>query len=163
MLNFVIIVFILIGLTIHRYLTAFLEQGLLPNSLGFLFFANSFLLTYLVSFVWMFGIVAGVVVFLLCYLQVVYCAGLWVFSIPWLISRRRATTIPRVNREVYASFPLIVMIVAALTVVNFFVSPYKSMWEVLGEGGWTAVLVFIGILVVGNVARIVVRSKKVTE
>jgi hypothetical protein len=129
MLNVVIIVFILLGLTIHRYLTAFWEQGLLPYSLGFLVFANFFALTYLVSFVWMFGMVAGVVVFLLCYLQVVYSAGLWVFSLPGLISRYRATTIPRVNRLVYGNFSLIVMIIAALTVMNFFVSPYKSMWE----------------------------------
>src|SRR5690242_14676580 len=63
----------------------------------------------------MFGMVAGVIVFLLCYLQAVYSAGLWVFSLPWLISRHRATTMPRVNRLVYSNFPLIVMIVAALT------------------------------------------------
>lgn len=67
-----------------------LETKISSYSFGFLFFANSFAVTCLASFVWMFGTVAGVVVFLLlCYLQVVYSAGLWVFSLSWLIAMHR--------------------------------------------------------------------------
>lgn len=163
MLNIVIIVLILVGLTVHRHLSFFWEEGILPYSFGFLFFANSFALTYLVSFVWMFGVVAGIIVALLCYLQVVYSVGLWVFSLPWLISMQKNSTLPRVNPLVYGGFSFLVMIIAALTVVNFFVSPYKSMWEIIGEDVWTPVLVFAGILIVGNLARVAIMSRMVKE
>jgi len=166
MLNIAIIVFILFGLIVHRYLTTFWEQGQLPYSMGFLFFANSFALTYLVSFIWMFGIIGGIVVALLCFLQVVYSAGLWVFSLPGLISMHKSLdnfTIPKVNPLVYGGFSFIVIIVAILTVINFFVSPYKSMWELMGENVWTPILIFLGILVVGNIGRVAVMSKFMKE
>jgi len=159
MLNIIIILLILLGDTVHRYLSYFWEEGILPYSFGFLFFANFFVLTYLLGFIWMFGIVAGVIVAVLCYLQVVYSAGLWVFSVPRLISVARNPRIPTANPLVYGGFSILVMIVAALAVLNFFVSPYKSMWEMVGEDVWTPVLVFAGVLVVGNVARVVIMSK----
>ncbi len=162
MLSITIIVFILIGLIVHRHLTAFWEQGMLPYSMGFLLFANSFALIYLVSFIWMFGIIGGIVVALLCYLQVVYCAGLWVFLLPVLISWQKSLdnfTIPKVNPLVCGRFSFLVIIVAILTVINFFASPYKSMWELMGENVWTHILIFIGILVIGNVGRVAVLPK----
>lgn len=158
--------FILLGLIVHRYLSGFWEQRQLPHSMGFLFFAHFFALTYLVSFVWMFGILGGIVVALLCFLQVVYSAGLWVFSLPGLVSMRKSLdnyTIPRVNLMVYGGFSFLVIIVAILTVVNFFISPYKSMWELIGENIWTPILIFLGILVVGNVGRVAVMSKFLKE
>ena len=157
MLNIAIIALILVGITVHNYLSSYWEQGLLPYSIGFLFFANSFALVYLVSFIWMFGIVAGIIIALLCFLQLVYSAGLWIFIIPWLININRNFAIPRVNPLIYGGFSFLVEIVAILTVVNFFVSPYKSMWELMGENVWTPILIFFGVLVVGNVARITLR------
>lgn len=162
MLNITIIVFILLGLIVHRYLTTFWEQGQLPYSMGFLFFANSFALIYLVSFIWMFGITGGIVVAFLCFLQIVYSAGLWVFSLPGLISMHKILdnfTIPKVNPLIYGGFSFLVIIVAILTVINFFVSPYKVIWELMGENVWTPILIFIGILVIGNVGRAAVMSK----
>jgi len=162
MLNVIIIVSVLIGLIVHRYLSTFWEQGQLPYSMGFLFFANFFALIYLVSFIWMFGIIGGIVVALLCYLQVVYSAGLWVFALPGLISMHKSLDnliIPKVNPLVYGGFSFLVIIVAILTVINFFVSTYKSMWERVGENVWTSILTFIGIIVLGNIARVVVMSK----
>jgi len=130
--------------------------------MGFLFFANSFALIYLVSFIWMFGITGGIVVALLCFLQIVYSAGLWVFSLPGLISMHKSLdnfTIPKVNPLIYGGFSFLVIIVAILTVINFFVSPYKVIWELMGENVWTPILIFIGILVIGNVGRAAVMSK----
>jgi hypothetical protein len=130
--------------------------------MGFLLFANSFAITYLVSFIWMFGIIGGIVVALLCFLQVVYSAGLWVFSLPGLISMHKSLdnfTIPKVDPLVYGGFPFIVIVVAILTLINFFVSPYKSMWELTGENVWTLILIFFGILVAGNIGRVAVMSK----
>ncbi|MCX5718244.1 MAG: hypothetical protein NTW44_08110 [Nitrospirae bacterium] len=130
--------------------------------MGFLFFVYSFALIYLVSFIWMFGIIGGIVVALLCFLQVVYSAGLWVFSLPVLISMHKSLdnfTIPKVNPLVYGGFSFTVIIVAILTVINFFVSPYKSMWELMRENVWTPILIFLGILVAGNIGRVAVMSK----
>jgi len=162
MLNVIIIVSILIGLIAHRYLSTFWEQGNLPYSMGFLLLANFFALIYLVSFIWMFGIIGGIVVALLCYLQVVYSAGLWVFALPGLISMHKSLDnliIPKVNPLVYGGFSFLVIIVAILTAINFFVSTYKSMWEPMGENAWTSILIFIGIIALGNIARIAVMSK----
>jgi len=159
MLNLVILGLILVGLTVHRYLTVYWEQRMLPYSFGFTFFVKIFALTCLVSFVWMFGAVAGVVIFLLCLLQVVYSAGLWIFSLPWLIAMERKQSIPSVNLLVYGGFSYLVMGIVVLTAANFFVSSYGSAWDALGDHVWTAVLVFIGVLLLGNVARISIMSK----
>lgn len=166
MLNITIIIVILLGLIVHRYLTTFWEQRQLPYPMGFLFFANSFALIYLVSFIWMLGIIGGTVVALLCFLQVVYSAGLWVFFLPGLISMHKSLdnfTISKVNPFVYGGFSFLVIIVAILTVINFFVSPYKSMWEFMGENVWPPIIIFLGILVVGNIARVAVMSKFMKE
>lgn len=166
MLNVIIIVLILIGLIVHRYLSGFWELDQLPNSMGFLFFANFFAFIYLVSFIWMFGIIGGIVVTFLCYLQVVYSAGLWVFSLPGLISMHKSLDnfiIPKVNLLAYGGFSFLVMTVAILTVVNFFVSSYKSMWELLGDNIWPPILIFIGIVALGNITRVAVVSKFMKE
>lgn len=163
MLNIIIIVLILAGLAVHRYLSAFWEQGQLPYSMGFLLFGNFFALTYLVSFIWMVGVVEGIIVSLLCYFQAVYSAGLWVFSLPWLISMNKNISIPRVNPSVYGSFPFLIIITAALTAVNFFASQYRSMWELIGENYRTTVFAFVGVLIIGNVARLAIMSKIVKE
>ncbi len=162
LISLTIIILILVGLIAHRSLTTFWEQGQLPYSMGFLFFANSFALIYLVSFIWMFGIIGGIVVAFLCYLQVVYSAGLWVFSLPGLINMHKSLDnfeIPKVNPLVYGGFLFLVITIAILTAINFFVSPYKSIWELMGKNGWIPILIFFGILVIGNIARIFAMSK----
>lgn len=159
LLNISIIVLILIGLIVHRHLTAFWEQDLLPYPFGFLLFANSFAVIYLVSFIWMFGIVGGIIVALLCYLQVVYTAGLWVFLLPGLIRTQKSLanfTIPEVKPLVYGGFTFLVIIVAILNVINFYASPYESMRELMGENVFSYAGIFVVILVIGNIARLTV-------
>jgi len=163
MLDIIIIVLILIGLTVHRYLTTFWEQGRLPYSAGFTRFANLFALIYLVSFIWMFGAVAGIIVSILCYFQIVYSAALWLFLLPFLLSmygtHRNFTTPPQVNPFIYGGFSFIVIILGVLTIANFFISEYKSILELSDGNFWTLVLSFLAILIVGNVVRIVIMSK----
>jgi hypothetical protein len=162
MLNVIIIIFIFLGLILHRYLTTFWEQGTLPYSMGFLVFANSFIVIYLISFIWMFGAIGGIVAALLCFLQIIYTAGLWVFALPGLISMHKSINnymTPKVNLSAYAGFSFVVMLVAILTAVNFFVSPYKSMWEIVSDDIETSLIIFVGILVIGNITRMLVMSK----
>lgn len=163
MLNTVIIALVLLGLSIHRYLSTLLEQGRLPYQMGFLFFANLFAVLYLVSFVWMFGLLAGIVVTMLCYFQIVYSAGLWLLSLPWLLSMHRNRTMPRVNPLAYGGFSFLVMALGLLATANFFLSRYKSGWKLFGETYMITALVFLAILIVGNLSRVVIMSKLMKE
>lgn len=159
MLNIIIIVLILLGLLVHRYLTTFYEQGRLPYSMGFTMFATVFWIIYSASFIWMFGIVGGIIVTLLCFFQILHVSILWIFSVPGLIQIYKNRDIPRLNPLIYGGFSYLILLIAILTVVNFFVSPYKSMLEIIGDDLWPSILVFIGIVVVGNIARVITLSK----
>jgi hypothetical protein len=72
-------------------------------------------------------------------------------------------TIPRVNPLVYGGFSFLVSIVAILTAVNFFVSPYQSIWDSMDGERWIPMLLFLALLAVGNLARITVMSRMVKE
>ena len=162
MLNFVIIILIFLGLIVHRYLTTFWEQERLPYPRVFLFYACSFSLIYLVSFIWMFGIIAGFILALLCFLQLMYGSVLWIFNLPVVINRLKNFDNDGVFLEVdffvYGGFSFLVIIVAILTAINFFVSSYKSMWKLMENDIWTLILIFVGIVVVGNIARVAIMS-----
>jgi len=159
MLNVIIIALIVVGLVVHRYLTGFYEQGLLPYSMGFTLFATIFWLIYSVSFTWMFGIIGGVIMALLCFFQILHVSILWVFSLPGLIKMYINRDIPRVNPFIYGGFSYLILLIAILTVINFFVSPYKSMLKLIEDDIGTIVFVFVSIVVIGNIARAITLSK----
>lgn len=159
MLNIIIIALILLGLVVHRYLTVFWEQGMLPYSMGFTLFATAFMAIYSVSLIWMFGIVGGIIVALLCIFQILHVSILWIFSVPGLIQMYNNRNIPRVNPLIYGGFSYLILLIAILTVINFFVSPYKSMMELIEDDIGPVIFVFVGIVAVGNIARIITMSK----
>jgi len=164
MLNIIIIILILIALTTHRYLTAFWEQRQLPYSAGFMLFANVFALLYLVSFIWMFGAVAGIIISVLCYFQIIYATFLWIILLPWLMLMHRPNrnfALPEVNPFIYGGFSFLVIILGVITIVNFFISEYKSMLEFFNGSPWILAIVLLAILIIGNVSRIVIMSKLV--
>jgi len=107
----------------------------------------------------MFGWLAGIIIAALCYLQVIYSAGLWILSLPLLLNMHQNLTIPRLNPFVYGCFSFIVIGLGLLVVANFFISRYKSAWELFGENYMTATLVFIAILIMGNLSRVGIMSK----
>lgn len=72
MLSLIILILIVVGLVIHRYLTIFGEQGMLPYAMDFLMFANIFSIIYLVNFIWVFGFVLGIIIAVLTFLQIVF-------------------------------------------------------------------------------------------
>ena len=69
MLNIVIITLIVVGLIIHRYFTSFWEQNLLPHSIGFLIFVFLLVVLYLINFMWIFGILTGIIFSVLSFLE----------------------------------------------------------------------------------------------
>ena len=66
-------------------------------------------------------------------------------------------TIPQVNPFIYGGFSFIVVILAVLTIVNFFVSDYASILEHVNF--LTLGLSSLAILIIGNVARMVILSR----
>jgi hypothetical protein len=164
MLNAIIIVLILVGLTTHRYLSTFWEQNKLPYPMGFNIFANLFALIFLVGYIWIFGVVPGIIVSILSYFQIVYSAFLWVFLLPYLISTMRnnfSDTViafmcpPKVNPLIYGGFSILVIILGILVASNFFISGYKSAWNLISDNYWTVALVSLGVLVLGNIVRLI--------
>ena len=136
---------------------------MLPYSMGFLTFANIFLVIYLVNFVWIFGIMVGIVIFLLTFLQIVYASFLWPFLLPQLISIHKNPTIPKVNPLIYGSWSYIVIGLGLLTAVNFFVSDYasltKSTIESFGGSHITPIIWIVGIAMLSNIIRSFILSK----
>ncbi len=163
MLSILIIVATLIGLATHRYLSTFWENGLLPYSFGFLFFANLFAFAYLIGFIWMFGIIAGLVVAALCYFQIIYTAGLWITGIPFLLTMFRLNSMPKVNLLVYGGFSFLVWGLVALVVINFFITPYAWGWNLIENNLWPVLVSFAGVLVVGNIARMIIMSRLLAD
>jgi len=167
MLDIIILILILVGLVIHRYLTSFWEQGMLPHAMGFLTFTNIFTALYFVNFVWVFGFVAGIVIFLLTFLQIIYASFLWPFLLPQLLSNHKKPTLPKVNLIAYSSWSYIVIGLGLLTVVNFFVSDYasltKSIVESFGGSYITPTFWIIGITVLSNIVRSYALSKFFNE
>ena len=108
----------------------------------------------------------GVIAALLCFLQIVHSACLWIFSVPGLISMHKSLDdlkIPKANPLVYGGFSFLVIIVAILTAINFFVSPYKSMWNLIGGNSQGFVLIFLAVLVPSNMARLAVMKQFIKE
>lgn len=70
---------------------------------------------------------------------------------------------PRVNPMAYGGFSFLVIILGVLTAANFFVSPYMSIWKYLGVSYKMPALVFLVILIVGNLARVSVMSRAMKE
>ena len=159
MLNIVIIALIVVGLIIHRYLTSFWEQELLPYSMGFLVYVFLFVVLYLINFIWIFGILTGIILSVLSFLQIIHSSCLWIFLLPSALMMQGNLNIPKVNLIAYSGWSFVVLILGILTIANFFVSPYQSGWEYF-DYNYKAVAIITGLtVIIGNIARICVMSK----
>jgi len=159
MLNYAIVVLVLLSLTIHRYLVSYRDNGLLPYARGFDIFSIILALTHTVAFVWMLGIVAGMIAALLCFFQIVHMTILWIFLTPGLIRVNIEKTMPRVNGVVYGSFSYLVGALIILVIINFFISPYKVVWTSIQKNMVNLAIFGGGLLLFGNLIRIVVLKK----
>jgi hypothetical protein len=153
LLDIAIILLILVGLTVHTYLDNFYDQGRLPYSRSFSVFVNVFALIYFVSFIWMFGVAIGLVIGLLCYFQIIYSAGLWVFLIPYLVRIKHAPEKNNVNLLVYWCHSKLILLLGILTVINFFITPYGSVSMLFNDNYWAPAVVFAAVLIGGNIMR----------
>ena len=170
MINLIILILIVAGLIIHRYLTTFWEHGMLPYAMGFLMFANIFSIIYLVNFIWMFGFVVGVIIAVLTFFQIVFASFLWPFLLPQLMSvhKKQAPSklfskLTNVSQITYGSWSFLIIGLGLLTIINFFVSDYASLTKTIVaffDGNYiTPILWVIGIALISNVIRSYALSK----
>ena len=73
----------------------------------------------------------------------------------------RNFALPEVNPFIYGGFSFLVIILGVITIVNFFISEYKSMLEFFNGSPWIPAIVLLAILIIGNASRIVIMSKLV--
>jgi len=170
MLSIIILILIIVGLIIHRYLSAYWEQGNLPYAMGFLMFANIFAFIYLVNLIWMFGFILGIIITALTYFQIVFASFLWPFLLPQLVNiyKNQPTSklfqkLTSANQIIYGFFSYLVIGLGVLMIINFFVSSYASLTKIIIElfDGYiiTPILWIVGIAVVSNIIRSCVLSK----
>jgi len=163
MISLIILILIIVGLIIHRYLTTFWEQRMLPYPIGFLIFVNMFAVIYLINFVWIFGFVVGIIAFLLTFFQIIYSSFLWPFLLPQLINIHKKPIIPKVNSLVYGSWSYSVIGLGLLTIVNFFVSDYASLTKSIirfFDGSYTTPIFWVvSISIMSNIIRSFILSK----
>lgn len=154
MFNIVVIITILIGTAIHRYLTPFYEDKNLPYPVGFLVVANSFMLFYVIGFIWMFGFVTGIIVSALFIFSLIQSAIFWGFNVPSSIRIMKKFEYPKVNMAAYSSFLPVLLLAIILIIVNFFVSTYKSAFELIKDDVMIYCASILGIVITGNIIRI---------
>jgi len=65
----------------------------------------------------------------------------------------------RVNPFIYGGFSFLVMFLGVLTAVNFFVSPYMSIWGLMGENTMMYAIIFLVVLILGNLGRVAIMSR----
>lgn len=160
-MNITIIILILIGLIIHRYLSAFWEQKILPYPKGFTFISSLFALLYTINFIRMFGFWIGLLISALCFFQLVYSTFLWPFLLPSLKNILSNNTITKVNLFVYSiCWNSGVILILILTIINLFIAEYKEFLELLKSFIDTKNITIISILIISsNIIRGIVMKK----
>jgi len=150
--NLIIVTLIIICLCVHRYLSFFWERKELRYPRGFLLFANTFVILYLVNFIYIFGPKIGVSLFLISFFQILYLSFLWPTMIPFLIKVNKNNEIPKVNDYVYGSWSWLVIVLFILTVGNLIFSEYNPtlMQEIFDVN---TLILIISLAITGNIFR----------
>jgi hypothetical protein len=144
---------VLAGLTLHSYLDNFYDRGEIPYPRSFSLFVNLFALAYCFNFIWIFGAIAGLVITVLCYLQIVHSAVLWIIWLPYLARVKHAPEKDKLNRFLYWCHSKIAFLTGALAVANCVVIPFGHGGRLL-EGHYAiTIVVSLVVLAVGNMVR----------
>jgi len=165
MISILVLILILIGLVIHRYLNIFWENGELPYPSGFTLFSTLFIVIYLVDYIWLFGFLIGIIVFLLTLFQIIFSSYLWPFLLPSLINIHKKPSAllyldpPKVNLFIYGLWSFIIITLGGLTILNFFIIDYEYLLtkiESLFTRNYnTLIILIIGSIALGNLVRMI--------
>ena len=169
MISVIILILILFGLVIHRYLNTFWEIGNLPYPGGFTIFATLFIALYLINYIWLFGFLVGIVIFILTLFQIIFSSFLWPFLLPSVMNmHKKPSTLlfldpPKVNPFIYGIWSFIIIVLGGLTILNFFISDYGYLLieveESLNYNYKTAIILLAGSMILGNLIRIYIMKR----
>ena len=163
MVSVIILILILFCLVIHRYLTAFWEDGILPYPGGFTTLAILFFAIYLINYIWLFGFLVGIIIFILTFFQIIFSSYLWPFLLPSAINMEKELSIPKVNLFIYGIWSFIIIALGGLTILNFFISDYGYLLikiEELSNNNYkTPILLLAGSMILGNLIRIYIMKR----
>lgn len=164
----IIIVLLCIGLILHRKLSAFWELGKMPNNFQFLKHVILFNIITAVNFIWLFGFIAGIILTVLTFTQVIYSSFLWPFMIPDIISDLKnldknqedfANKIKQPSKIVYNSWRVLNISLLGLTILSFFITDFSSLFnevfELSGESILNIIIFSVVAIIIGNVLRII--------
>ena len=163
MVSIIILILILFGLIIHRYLNTFWEIGRLPYPSGFTIFSTLFIIFYLINYIWLFGFLVGIAISILTLFQIIFSSYLWPFLLPSVINiHKNQSTIlfdpPKVNLSIYAIWSFIIIVLGGLTLLNFLISDIGHLLvkieELLDNNYKTAAILLVGSMFLGNLIRI---------
>lgn len=162
-MSFIIIIVILIEIVFYRYLSSFWQQDLLPYKHAFILFLALFASSCLINYLWLFGVIIGIIIFALIFSQIIYSSYLWIFLLPWIKDMSSQTSSPNFSYKVYGLFIILIIVLILLTIINFFISDYMSLSKViLNATGNNYSIVFpfvIATMVIGNILRIYTMKK----
>lgn len=158
MISAIILILILFCLVIHRYLTFFWENGILPYPSGFTSFGTLFITIYLINYIWLFGFLVGIIIFILTLFQIIYASYLWPFLLSSVSNIQKGLSTPRVNPIIYGIWSFAILSLGGLTILNFIISEYGYLLNKIGlflnNNYKIAVLALIGSMLLGNLIRI---------
>jgi hypothetical protein len=164
-MDIAILLIICISLVIHRHLSTYWEQGILPFAHGFSLFVKIFTFLYFVNLIWLFGFLPGLAMALLTFFQITFASFLWIFLIPGLIKDYGKSDFLLLisSREpskfLYSGWTYLIFGLALLTILNFFIGKYSSLADSIlksFDGNYQIIGAYvIGVIVAGNILRII--------
>tara|TARA_B100000519_G_C14068446_1_gene355595 strand:+ start:188 stop:706 length:519 start_codon:yes stop_codon:yes gene_type:complete len=157
-LNYLTLLFLLIGLTLHREISSYWEENDSPEftDAGYNLYAGLFAFILLFHSIWLFGLQIGLVFFLFSFFQIIFGGILWVLLLPTLIKDSNHNLEP--NWYAYGIWLCVIIILGLLAIVNFIYGEYSSFLnEVLTlVNGYKNLLRWsLLILIGGNILRVI--------
>ena len=162
-MEIVIIILILINMAIHKYLSTLYDLGTLSYPRAFILYANFQFLIWFISLVFIFGWLFGIIITVLSMFNIIQLTFLWPLVIPWVLRLQKDTTAVNVNPIYYGLWSLSVLALAILTIINFFISEYKSLNPLIVgflNDNYISLIVFA---IMSNLIRYAIRVKLVSR
>lgn len=148
------LVITIIGLILHRYLSAFYDNRTITYSMGFAMFGLIFALLYTMNFILFFGVVVGIGIAVLCFFQIIFGGILWPVLLPYFYNISKNVDIPKVNMSVYVVWSILVPAFLIITIINLIFVDYRILSDIFNFNLWPYVIA-IAILLLGHIIRVI--------
>jgi hypothetical protein len=132
------------------------QLGFKPYYFGVMLCSILLNIVLLVSCIWYFGFLFGILIFILHIFGIVHASVSWVLSIPFLFYR----SLQKIERHMYrkvAWYPFVLVSNLAFLIVSFFLTEFKSLHTLIYTNYYVTIS-FLIIPIVGFILRIIVVS-----